>query len=235
MALPTVESLTADLGVYVETSAATNPYVGECCAQAITFIGKKFAPNLQPTHVAPATLTWPDGSTAALSRVGQTVSAVVTPGNPDALPAGTQLVPPAFAPAGLGYQLAFASKLVPGAGRYLITLIETDASTTAQMMVAGDPGPYLPFTTQWLADVIDSGPGSDDPAAYIVPEIFDRMPQQQYEREVMELGADLFFRRQAKNGVVSVNALEGAIARVSKDPYAASEARLARFLGLGFA
>ncbi len=75
----------------------------------------------------------------------------------------------------------------------------------------------------------------EDAESYIVPAIFTRMPQPSYVREVLELGADLFYRRQAKNGIVSVNALEGAIARVSKDPYAASEARLTRFVGLGFA
>lgn len=129
MALPTVEQLTADLGVYVDASPASNPYVGECCAQAVTFIGSRFDSSLM-----------------------------------------------------------FAEDALP-----------------------------------------DS---ADD---YIVPAIFKRMPPPSYEREVLELGADLFYRRQAKNGIVSVNALEGAIARVSKDPYAASEARLVRFLGLGFA
>ncbi|WP_396659518.1 hypothetical protein [Microbacterium sp.] len=67
----------------------------------------------------------------------------------------------------------------------------------------------------------------------IVP--LEKMPRATYVREVMELGADLFFRRQAQNGIVSVNAMDGTIARVSRDPWKASEERLARWLGLGFA
>lgn len=63
----------------------------------------------------------------------------------------------------------------------------------------------------------------------------EKMPQATYVREVMELGADLFYRRQAQNGIVSVNAMEGTIARVSRDPWKASEERLARWLGMGFA
>lgn len=78
----------------------------------------------------------------------------------------------------------------------------------------------------------------DPPAAGLADYIaapLERMPVETYTREVMELGADLFYRRQAQNGIVSVNALEGTIARVSRDPWAAAELRLTRWLGLGFA
>jgi hypothetical protein len=56
-----------------------------------------------------------------------------------------------------------------------------------------------------------------------------------YRREVLELGSELYYRRQARNGVVSINALDGAPIRISNDPYKAAEGRLARFVPLGFA
>lgn len=56
-----------------------------------------------------------------------------------------------------------------------------------------------------------------------------------YQREVIELGSELYYRRQARNGVVSVSALDGAPIRISNDPYKAAESRLARFVPLGFA
>lgn len=87
----------------------------------------------------------------------------------------------------------------------------------------------------YIGHKIDRTIVSEDAADYITAKITEKMPLSQYQREVQELGADLFYRRQAKNGVVSVNALEGTIARVARDPYAACDERMARFLGLGAA
>lgn len=55
-----------------------------------------------------------------------------------------------------------------------------------------------------------------------------------YQREVIELGSELYYRKAARNGVVSIG-LDGAPIRISNDPYKAAEARLARFVPLGFA
>lgn len=55
-----------------------------------------------------------------------------------------------------------------------------------------------------------------------------------YEREVLELGSELFYRKAARNGVVSTNTQDGNPIRVSADPWRAADARLARHLPLGF-
>lgn len=55
-----------------------------------------------------------------------------------------------------------------------------------------------------------------------------------YQREVLELGADLFYRRQAKNGIVSVDSLGNPV-RISPDPWKASATRLSTLRPLGFA
>ena len=80
----------------------------------------------------------------------------------------------------------------------------------------------------------EDGDVSDDLQEYI-DAACERMPRDIFIREVEELGADLFYRRQAQNGIVSVNAMDGVVARVSRDPWGAAEQRLTRWLGLGFA
>lgn len=55
-----------------------------------------------------------------------------------------------------------------------------------------------------------------------------------YAREVIDLGADLFYRRQAKNGIVSLNTVDGSPVRIASDPYKAAAARLATLRPLGF-
>jgi hypothetical protein len=55
-----------------------------------------------------------------------------------------------------------------------------------------------------------------------------------YQREVIELGSELYYRKAARNGVVSIG-LDGSPIRISNDPYKAAEGRLARFVPLGFA
>lgn len=56
-----------------------------------------------------------------------------------------------------------------------------------------------------------------------------------YRREVVDLGSELFWRRQAKNGVVNANTIDGSPVRIAKDPYKASSERLASIRPLGFA
>jgi hypothetical protein len=55
-----------------------------------------------------------------------------------------------------------------------------------------------------------------------------------YRREVIDLAADLYWRRQVKNGVVAVNAEGGAI-RISTDPWKAASARISTLQPWGFA
>lgn len=61
------------------------------------------------------------------------------------------------------------------------------------------------------------------------------MPDETYTEEVMELAADLFWRRQAQHGIVNVDQMTGQAVRVARDPYAAADVRLHRWLGPGIA
>lgn len=82
------------------------------------------------------------------------------------------------------------------------------------------------FPTVPAAEVDDDG--------YIVPTVLPAgVTASMYEGEIIRLGADLFWRRQAQNGVVGVNAMDGAAIRVAADPFASSDKRTQRWGGLG--
>lgn len=122
-------------------------------------MSKLIIPSPAGVVVDPVTLTWPDGSTVALSRTDDVVTARVTPGDPFALPVGTQPLPADFTPAGFAFQLSFASLPTAGPGRYLLNLIEDGAAATVQFLSTGNPAPYEPFTTQWLVNPVEGADG----------------------------------------------------------------------------
>ena len=55
------------------------------------------------------------------------------------------------------------------------------------------------------------------------------------ERAVLEVGSELFHRRNAPNGVAQFAALDGAPIRVARDPMVAARPLLSPYLGGGFA
>lgn len=55
------------------------------------------------------------------------------------------------------------------------------------------------------------------------------------DRARLEVGAELFHRRQAPNGVAQFAALDGAPVRVARDPMVAANAILDPYLPMGFA
>ncbi|MGG7466041.1 hypothetical protein [Plantibacter sp. YIM 135347] len=62
------------------------------------------------------------------------------------------------------------------------------------------------------------------------------VPQTLVERAYLEVGSELYHRRQAPNGIVQFATLDGgAPARVARDPMVAAASLLAPFLPLGFA
>lgn len=122
-------------------------------------MAKLIIPSPAGVVVEPVTLTWPDGSTVALSRTDDVVTARATPANSNALPAGTQPLPAEFTPAGFAYQLSFASLPAASAGRYLLNLIEAGAGATVQFLPTGDAAPFAPFTAQWLVDPLAGADG----------------------------------------------------------------------------
>lgn len=94
-------------------------------------------------------------------------------------------------------------------------------------------------TNEAVAFIVSRVPNTEGGAevvdGYLVP-VTESSPLGEvlYKREVLDLGADLFYRRQAKNGIVSVDSLGNPV-RISSDPYKAASARLGTLRPLGFA
>lgn len=73
--------------------------------------------------------------------------------------------------------------------------------------------------------------------AYVNVAIKGIVPRIILTRAVKELGAELFYRRQAKNGIVTVNAgMDGGAAiRINRDPWASVHAILSDYIPPAFA
>lgn len=81
----------------------------------------------------------------------------------------------------------------------------------------------------------NTGGGAELVDGYLVPvEETSPIGDQLYAREVVDLATDLFWRRQAKNGIVSTDALGNPV-RISADPWKAASARLSTLQPWGFA
>lgn len=65
----------------------------------------------------------------------------------------------------------------------------------------------------------------------------DRVPAAVLRRAVVEVGADLFHRRAARNGVIAFDETEVSASpvRIGRDPLAAARPLLAPYLGVGIA
>lgn len=84
----------------------------------------------------------------------------------------------------------------------------------------------LPFATTCATDaasLVDTYVGT-----VVIPiEILDRA--------VLEVGAELFHRKSAKNGIAQFAATDGAPVRIARDPMVAAYPLLDRFMSGGFA
>lgn len=61
------------------------------------------------------------------------------------------------------------------------------------------------------------------------------VPDTVLKRAVQEVGAELFHRRAAKNGIAQFATTDGAPVRVARDPMVAAYPILNRYVGLGLA
>ena len=61
------------------------------------------------------------------------------------------------------------------------------------------------------------------------------LPVEITERAILEVGSELYHRRQAPNGVAQFSSLDGAPIRVARDPMLGAYPILNRFIGLGIA
>lgn len=61
------------------------------------------------------------------------------------------------------------------------------------------------------------------------------IPDEVLERAYLEVGSELYHRRQAPNGVAQFSTFDGAPIRVARDPMVGAYPLLQRYLGLGMA
>lgn len=60
-----------------------------------------------------------------------------------------------------------------------------------------------------------------------------KVPESVVARAVLEVGADLFYRKAAKNGIVAFDGAEPQVFRLNRDPMAAAYPLLRRYLVMG--
>lgn len=68
--------------------------------------------------------------------------------------------------------------------------------------------------------------------AYVDPVM---IPEEILDRAIQEVGAELFNRKSAKNGIAQFGAVDGQPVRIARDPMVAAYPLLDRFAGGGFA
>lgn len=121
----------------------------------------------------------------------------------------------------------------------LPTIDQLTEEFTSYVNAKGDNqfvGKSVEKAVAYILEQVGVGPdGADVVDGYVTAgDVSVPMPDDTYTEEVMMLAADLFYRRQAQHGVITVNEMTGTPIRVAQDPYKACDARLARWQ-LGFA
>lgn len=111
---------------------------------------KLIVPDLDPGTFADAVLTWPSGAKVELSRLGNIVTARVTPDS-DAAADLTAFPADYFKPADVG---TITNYVHPN----YVAIVQA----TGIFMSPVDAGPFLPGTIQWVASGAATGKGSRD-------------------------------------------------------------------------
>ncbi|WP_314148234.1 hypothetical protein [uncultured Leifsonia sp.] len=88
----------------------------------------------------------------------------------------------------------------------------------------GEDVNYARSTEAEARQLVEDFIGKDNP--YKVPESI-------VERAVLEVGADLYYRKASRNGVVQMEGVEPQLFRLNRDPMAAAYPLLRRYLVMG--
>lgn len=105
------------------------------------------------------------------------------------------------------------------------------------------PEPVPATTLEWYVNAI----GDDEPFAKESAEVAKTMiddfiggasnpfqvPTEVVARAVLEVGADLYYRKASRNGVMTVAGVEPQMFRLNRDPMAAAYPLLRRYLVMG--
>lgn len=104
---------------------------------------------------------------------------------------------------------------------------ETTPATTLDWYVQalGDDTAYAAESAQVASQMVtDFIGGSSNPFG---------VPASVVARAVLEVGADLYYRKASRNGVASIEGVEPQIFRLNRDPMAAAYPLLRRYLVMG--
>jgi hypothetical protein len=96
----------------------------------------------------------------------------------------------------------------------------------------------LEWYVQAIGDDVEFAAESKATAAQMVADFIGegnphRVPESVVARAVLEVGADLFYRKAAKNGIVAFDGAEPQVFRLNRDPMAAAYPLLRRYLVMG--
>lgn len=88
----------------------------------------------------------------------------------------------------------------------------------------GDDEPFAAESAQVATQMIEDFIGADNPYG---------VPDEVVARAVLEVGADLYYRKASRNGVVTMEGVEPQMFRLHRDPMAAAYPLLRRYLVMG--
>jgi hypothetical protein len=106
-----------------------------------------------------------------------------------------------------------------------------------------DAAPSTPTELDWYVNAIgDDKPFAAESKALAQVLVNDfiggqanpfKVPGEVVERAVLEVGADLYYRKASRNGVVQLDGVEPQLFRLNRDPMAAAYPLLRRYLVMG--
>ncbi|SDH16096.1 hypothetical protein SAMN04515691_2988 [Leifsonia sp. 98AMF] len=98
----------------------------------------------------------------------------------------------------------------------------TDLSWYVQAI--GEDKPYAESCQAEAQQMVDDFIGEGNPFG---------VPESVVARAVLEVGADLYYRKASRNGVVQLDGVEPQLFRLNRDPMAAAYPLLRRYLVMG--
>lgn len=104
------------------------------------------------------------------------------------------------------------------------------------------PEPTPATTLEWYVQAVTADAAfakeSEEVATQMVTDFIGagnpfKVPEKVVARAVLEVGADLYYRKASRNGVVTMEGVEPQMFRLNRDPMAAAYPLLRRYLVMG--
>lgn len=210
--------------------------------------------------LAPVTVTGANGVTIALSRSGDRVQAAIAiPPALQQLGVGTIELPAPFRPLG---SVVIQGEAPGSSYMFVVNGEGVGVQAGVVQLVQFGSAPFPAASVAWLGEAVEGERSLSDrlreyvsgdarqanlPVDYLAEtlreafELVERacgsavVPEAVRSRAIIEVGSELFHRKQAPNGISQFAAPDGSPMRVARDPMNAARAILAPYLPLGFA